>query len=270
MDADLTKGPSNESRAYFERVGLDRFRPTRFVGGAWNPAEQHVAPAMGLLAHVIELDRDRRGRADLRLTRATYEILGTIPIEICEVSVDVVRPGRTIELVEARLVHGGRLALIMRAWLLQPHETAPLATGGDMGIEPIAEMERWDPATIWDGEFVRTLDVRRHQIAPGRASCWVRSTIELVAGETVSPVARCLGLVDFANGLAPIADPRDAAFPNVDLTAHLFQEPRGEWVGLDTTVHVSPSGTGLTESRLYDAQGQVGTLAQALTVRPRN
>ncbi len=31
-------------------------------------------------------------------------------------------------------------------------------------------------------------------------------------------------------------DPRTVAFPNVDLTAHLFVAPRGEWLGFDTTV----------------------------------
>ncbi|MFN7242916.1 MAG: thioesterase family protein, partial [Dietzia cercidiphylli] len=56
--------------------------------------------------------------------------------------------------------------------------------------------------------------------------------------------------------------------PNIDLTAHLFREPRGEWVGFDTRVSFGPGGLGLTSSTLHDESGPIGTLAQTLTVRP--
>ncbi len=46
--------------AYFERTGSNSFRATEHVGGAWNIEEQHIAPAFGLLAHVVECDRDAR------------------------------------------------------------------------------------------------------------------------------------------------------------------------------------------------------------------
>jgi hypothetical protein len=64
------------------------------------------------------------------------------------------------------------------------------------------------------------------------------------------------------------ADPRTVAFPNVDLTAHLFAEPRGEWVGFDTTVSFGREGHGLTSSVIHDVHGPIGTLSQILTIRP--
>jgi hypothetical protein len=63
-------------------------------------------------------------------------------------------------------------------------------------------------------------------------------------------------------------DPRSVAFPNVDLTAHLFREPRGGWLGFDTTVSFGADGLGLTSSVVHDEVGPVGTSAQLLTVRP--
>ncbi len=33
--------------SYFERLGPTSFRATEHVGGAWNEAEQHIAPALG-------------------------------------------------------------------------------------------------------------------------------------------------------------------------------------------------------------------------------
>ena len=63
-------------------------------------------------------------------------------------------------------------------------------------------------------------------------------------------------------------DPREVAFPNLDLTAHVFAEPVGEWIGFDTTVSIGPGGIGLTHSIIHDETGPVGVLCQILTVRP--
>jgi hypothetical protein len=65
------------------------------------------------------------------------------------------------------------------------------------------------------------------------------------------------------------ASPEEIAFPNVDLTAHLFRAPCGDWIGFDTTVSFGPGGLGLTSSVLHDMQGPIGTLSQILTVRAR-
>ena len=73
---------------------------------------------------------------------------------------------------------------------------------------------------------------------------------------------------DLSNGMAVRADPRTVAFPNLDLTAHLFRVPEGEWLGFDTPVSFGQQGLGLTSTVLHDARGPIGTLAQALTVRP--
>ncbi len=65
------------------------------------------------------------------------------------------------------------------------------------------------------------------------------------------------------------ADPAEVHYPNVDLTAHLLREPVGEWLGVDVSITFGDNGIGVTESRLHDARGPLGTLAQCLTVRPR-
>lgn len=77
-----------------------------------------------------------------------------------------------------------------------------------------------------------------------------------------------MGLVDVANGIAPLVSPKEVAFPNLDLTAHFFREPAGEWLGLQTSVSIGPEGMGLTQTILHDRQGPIGALSQLLTVRP--
>lgn len=253
---------------YFKRLDTHRFLATDEVSGAWDTEQQHIAPALGLLAHAVELDRDRRRDDGLRLGRLSYDILGTVPVDAFEVAVRVVRPGRTIELVEASLRHGERDIVLLRAWLMQARDSKRVAGTPLSRMPSPTDLTAWDPTSLWPGGFIATAEVRRDQQEPGRARFWVRSRTTLLDDEPVSDLASFTGLLDIANGMTVRAAPSDVAFPNVDLTAHFFVEPQGEWVGFDTSVSFGGNGLGLTSSVIHDQQGPVGTLAQILTVRP--
>lgn len=255
--------------AYFERLDASTFRASPLVAGAWSVHEQHVAPPMGLLAHELVRDRDARGRSDLVVGRLSYDILGTLPLEPVTTRVEVLRPGRTVELVETVLSHAGRPALRLRAWLQRPGDTTAVAGSPLPSAPGPDELEPWDPSSVWPGAFIGTVEVRRAQVAPGRAVSWLRTPVPLVAGEEVGPLARTAGLLDVANGMTVRAAPADVAFPNLDLTAHLLREPAGGWVGFDTSVTFGDAGVGVTSSVLHDGRGLLGALAQGLTVRPR-
>jgi hypothetical protein len=256
--------------AYFERLGAHTFRATEHTGGAWDLETQHIAPALGLLAHAVERDRDVRRSDGLVLARLSYDILGTVPIAEVDIDVEVLRPGRTIELVEAVLAHAGRPVVRLRAWLLAPRDTSAIAGAGHTRLPSPGELEPWDPTTVWRGGFIATADVRRRQVEPGRALIWVRTTQPILDGEEVSRSAAVAGLLDIANGMTVRSAPEEVAFPNVDLTAHLVRPPADGWLGLDTTVTFGADGIGLTTSVIHDEQGPIGTSSQCLTVRPSN
>ncbi len=255
--------------AFFERIDATRFAATEHVSGAWAIDEQHVAPVLGLLAHVVETDRDSRRDDGPVIGRLSYDILGTLPVEEVSTRVRVLRAGRTIELVEARAAHGGRDAVALRAWLMAERDTATLRGTAFPSIPGPEEMARIDPGQRWPGGFISSVDVRRCRLEPGRAAFWVRSQQPLLEGEPVGPLAHFTRLLDIANGMAVRADPHLVHFPNLDLTAHFFAQPAGEWVGFDTTVSFGSAGIGLTSSVLHDSAGPVGTLNQILTIRPR-
>jgi hypothetical protein len=247
--------------AYFRRVSETSFLPSTHVGGAWDATQQHVAPALGLMVHEVE-----RLGLPLMVSRLSFDILGVLPLDEVTVSTSVVRPGRTISLVEATLSHAGRPAVLLRAWLLAP---SPTDAGTDLApLPPPSSMPPWDPTTVWPGGFIASASVRRELLAPGRGRYWVRTDTPLLEDEPVSPLATAAGLLDIANGMVVRASPTDVAYPNVDLTAHLVRTPRPGWLGFDTTVSFGPSGLGLTSSVLHDEHGPLGTLAQTLTVRP--
>lgn len=252
---------------YFVRLDERRFAPTEHVGGAWTTDEQHVAPALGLLAHAVERHRDARRDDGLPLTRLSYDILGVLAMSEVEVDVRVTRPGRTIELVEATMTQHGRAAVVLRAWLVARGDTAGLAGTDLPPLDPPDAVPPWDPTSVWPGGFIAAAEVRRAAVAPGRGAFWVRSGVALL-DEPVSPTAHAVRLLDITNGTNVRADPTAVRFPNLDLTAHLFRDPEPGWLGFDSTVSFGPAGHGLTSSVVHDEAGPLGTVAQTLTVRP--
>ncbi|BBF71962.1 thioesterase [Sphingomonas bisphenolicum] len=259
----------NGAQAYFLRMDDGCFMPTAHVGGAWNVSEQHVAPAIGLLVHAVEADHAARRADRLQIARLSYDIWGVIPMDAFEIAIVVLRPGRTIELVEARLSHGGRTAIVLHAWLTQAYDSTALAAVNFPSLPPPDAMPAGNPKALWDGGFIASVQARREEEGQGRARCWVRSPFALLEGEAVSPAARMMGLADIANGLAPLASPKDVAFPNLDLTAHFFRQPTGDWLGIDLSVSAGASGIGVTHSILHDDCGAFGTSCQSLTIRPK-
>jgi len=256
--------------SYFERLDDHRYRPTVHTGGAWGAEELHFSPLGGLIVHAIEQHLVGRPDARLVLSRISFDILGRLAADVCEVRVETVRPGRTIELVEATLLIGGQPVIRARAWLLTTLDTAAVA-GGEAGpLTPPGALTPWPMASVWPGGFIASLDVRPvTPPQPGRATAWLASRIDLVGGETMSELASFVTLVDTANGIAARQHPSEWMFPNVDLTIHLHRQPEGRWVGLDTTVVFGPTGQGVTSTVLHDLSGPVGHAQQMLTVRPQ-
>ena len=222
--------------SYFVRTGTRSFRPTEHCSGAWNTEEIHIAPVFGLLAHELELNRIARGRDGMRIARISFDILGVLPLEEYRTAVTVVRPGKSVELVEAVLSHADRPAVRARAWLLDVEDTAAIAGTPEPALPAPDELEPWDPTTVWAGGMLASIQVRRESVEPGHARYWLRTDHALLDGEEVSPLARAVGVLDIANGMAVRAAPEAVAYPNLDLTVHLHRDPQPGWLGFDTRV----------------------------------
>ena len=123
------------------------------------------------------------------ISRLTYEILGTVPMDPVAVDVQVVRPGRTIELVEATYGLADRVGVRLRAWLQQPRDTTELEA---VGLDPIpgpTDMPQWDPTSVWQGGYLASAEVRRDSVGPGRARYWVRTDVsDAASGDLVARV----------------------------------------------------------------------------------
>lgn len=254
-------------RAYFERLDAGTYRATPETGGGWDPEELHFSPLGGLLVHAIRAHASAHGTPGLQLSRVSFDILGRLAIGDYAIQVEISRPGRTIELIRATAAVAGRTVVEARAWMLIASETRAVAGGEPPALPRPATVAPWRMTQHWPGGFVASLDIRAvEQREVGRATAWVTTPVELLAGEP-DPVASFVALIDIANGIAPRQKPTEWLFPNVDLTLHLHREPEYSWVGLDTTVVFGPSGLGVTSTVLHDERGPVGVANQAVTVR---
>lgn len=252
---------------YYQDLGEGAFRSTIHAQGAWNVHEQHMAPASGLLADRLERHEPRE---DMRMARISYEILGLIPGGGFRIDTTTLRPGRTIELVQAELVAGGRTAIRATGWRMLTSDTGEVAAVEDAAIAGPDECKPYDGSAVWPGGYIRSLEMRVAEgHRPGAGKVWLRTEHPLTDRADSGDFARLIGMVDTANGIAARVPPgKDSyAFPNLDLQVHMYRRPEGEWLGLDNAVSFGRDGIGLTSTVLHDRQGPFGRAEQILTLR---
>jgi hypothetical protein len=262
----------------------DGYLATELTRGPWDPDSQHAGPPAALIARAIE---GLPSEVPRRVGRVTYDILRPVPIGRLRVEASVVRPGRSVEMVEATLRSEREELVRARAWRLRVSELdldgeidwdddgsgAVLRRGEvppgptraaafDVDFFPTGQRVGYHTAVEYRfvaGEFAR----------PGPATAWLRMAYPLVAGEEPTPLQRVAVAADSGNGISGPLDFRRFLFINVDLSIHLGRAPVGDWVCLDSTTIPDRSGMAITDTALYDERGPLGRAAQTLLVAER-
>jgi hypothetical protein len=257
--------------AFYEIAG-DGFVATELTRGPWDPGAQHAGPPSALLGRAIERVDGGEG---FQVARVTFEILNPVPIGPVRVEAEVVRPGRSVQMIEASLSNGDGELMRARAWRIRTSQieipddvvsTPEPPPGPDRGDEPeffsTGQSVGYHTAMEWrsvGGGFLE----------PGPATVWMRMGCQLVAAEEPTPLQRTLVAADVGNGISAVLDWRRYLFINVDLSVHLERMPEGEWVCVDAVTLPQPNGIGTAESVLSDERGRIGRAAQALLIAER-
>lgn len=254
---------------FFEPAGPGSFIATRATAGPWSPEAQHGGPPSALAAR--ELERHEPDD-NMRLARVAIDILRPVPVGLLTARTRTLRPGKRVALLETVLESDGRPVLVARGWRIAKLLDAPVVTrAGALPEIPAAEKTPRFPGANVDG-YLTHIEWRFEAgnfDEPGPGTTWARSRIPLLPGEDVSPMSRTLLLADSGSGISMALDPRIYIFINVDLTVILHRDPAGDWLLLDAATTMDGTGTGLAETRLADAAGDVGTGVQTLLVSPR-
>lgn len=259
--------------AFFEPDG-ERYLATELTRGPWDHDLQHAGPPTALLGRALERCEPR---PDSQIARVTFEILRPIPIAALATRARVVRPGRSVELLEGELLdEEGRELVRARAWRLRT-ETMELtpAPAEAPAAPPGPEHGRAAPffstgASVGYHTAIEWSFVSGGFRELGPAVVWMRPRAALVAGEAPSPLGRVLVAADSGNGVSAALDFTRHRFVNVDLSVHLHRLPAGEWVCLDARTTPQPSGVGLAETALWDESGPLGRALQVLLIERRS
>ncbi|GGF42482.1 thioesterase family protein [Williamsia phyllosphaerae] len=252
--------------------GYEHFAPATATESVWTDTIQHGGPPSALLMRALESVDHAPG---LSMSRVTIDILGAIGLSENRTRAITIRPGRQISQIQAELDVLGpdgryRTAARATAWLLATSDTAELAGESISPPTPAdggggGELPDWT-STGWAGSgFIASVDFERSDPAAGRPGLtWLRPRIDIVEGETASPLSRFCCVVDIANGLGSTLSPREWTWMNTDTTIHLHRVPTGDWFGVDAELTVGASGFGYTAADLFDESGPVGRSSQTV------
>lgn len=265
------------AESIFTRQG-DRFVPSAYARGPWDPGALHG----GAVAALIVAELERRFPAEgMQTGRLSFQLLRPVPAKPLTLTTAIVRKGRRVQELGAELFDEETLVCRAKALRVQPVSPEIPARGGENG-------DHRAPADAMPGpdagdavrfalddpsrpSFATAMDMRwltePFALGPGRV--WMRMRLPLLPDQPAGPLALLAAVCDFGNGVSSELRFDQYLFINADLTLHLQRAPRGEWAGIDARMLLAPQGAGLAESLAYDAHGAVGRAFQTLVVEPR-
>ena len=246
--------------------GAERFVPTAYARGPWDPNAQHGGAPAALLARAIE--GHDPGPA-MHVARLTIELLRPVPLSPISVRTRTIRPGKKVQLVEAsvfsdetEVARGTGLRLREKPLEVPPSDAVAERLAGREGLA-LMPFDR-----ISDTSFADTMEIVAVVGDPGLSgpgTAWFRLRVPIVAGEPISPLQRVAAAADFGNGISSVVDWEQGwRFINPDLTVYVHRYPVGEWVALEATTHPGSVGVGIAEAALYDDDGRIGRSVQSL------
>lgn len=262
-------GASPVTASLFMPLGDGRWQATEHTAGPWDPRSQHGGPPSALLAREIERCQPRD---DVLVARLTVEILGAIPVGDLEVAARVIRDGRSVQLVEATMMYGGRAVARASAWRVRRTEGAVIPSRHRSPAPLPSPSAEWHASGVWRCGYLAALEWR--PVAggfdqPGPGTVWSRLRYPVVPGEEPTGLQRVMVVADCGNGLSSELEIERWLFINPELSVHLHRPPIGEWICLDAETTVSDGGVGLATSLISDADGPVAVGAQSLLVAAR-
>ena len=157
-------------------------------------------------------------------------------------------------------------------WRLKTIDTAEIVHAPAPPLRPLSETHSRGLTDRWDRNYVHSLDWRwlTHRGTADPGESWIKPTVDLVKGETMTQLERLFAVADDANGIGTQLDIGKWTFMNTDLVVHVHRVPEGEWIGIRAETNYGPDGIGATLGTLFDERGAVAAIQQSVLVRPRH
>jgi Thioesterase-like superfamily len=253
--------------ALYEPDG-DRFVPTIYCQGPWDPNAQFGGSPNALLATLV----DRApSLVPMQIARLTTDLLRPVPMQPLTADVQVVREGKRIQVVAASLLADG--TEVVRSSALRLRRT-------DLGVDDLPDGRAANPLPT---EPQPTDDEPYADDPHGSRRAmeylfeetggyyhdpnWFRLRVDVLAGERPIPVARLAYAADTASG-AGQRRRVPVRWINADVALNVVREPDGEWLSLDGRGWIASTGMGQVQATLSDTAGVAATVSMVRLVDP--
>ncbi len=254
--------PKADPNDHLIEVDDDMVIPTHLCGGPWDAGAQHGSAVAATLARAVE---SVETRVPMRPARFTVDLLSRVPLTPMRQEVEVVKMGRQIAVVDARLFSDDRIVARASALLIRDGAELDFPAAAKVPAEvPIPPTEPMPappgPAFSFPGfwnamDYVRS----RGEMAGGApASAWLRLRCRVAAGEDPTPFQRLAVASDMGSGIAGFLPFDRFRTINADISLHILRLPRSDWIGLDGETRVETDGIGQSTAQLFDEHGLVG------------
>lgn len=236
---------------------------TPLIEGPWNPRHANGSSALALLCHCLGTVPTL---TEMSLARFTVDLMRPVPVGApLTVSTRVAREGKKLQIVELALIHDGVECVLATALRLREAELA-----GSQGQLPLGSTDHQPTARITSpdssiklrdlrpdarGALLAT-DIRRATRDDGAFATWVNITIDIVAGEPITPTERLGFCADFVSLIGVGKQGDDLSMINPDVTTHILRQPVGEWIAITGDTRFDHlTGRGVSVGELSDERG---------------
>ncbi|HWB88608.1 MAG TPA: thioesterase family protein [Acidimicrobiia bacterium] len=252
----------------------DTYLSTALANAGWYDEGQHGGAFAALVAGHVE--RHVPTLADMQVSRLTVELFRVVPLVPLRIETEVVREGKRIQNVEARIYDPDELLLSvctvqrLRIADLPVPEDALTESSGLPGPEAIDARvgDAWGVGaggkTMFHRHAMEVREIFGGFGSKGPGAVWMRLTKPIVAGWEITPLQRVVATADFCNGISRALDYDRWVFMNPDLTVHVSRYPEGAWIALSAESSYGNQGRGVATGTLWDETGWVGRSTQTL------
>jgi hypothetical protein len=244
------------------------YRPTLWARGPWSSELLHGGPPALLLARALE---DMRDDPDLLISRLTVDLMRPVRMAPLHTSVQRIREGRRIRLLDAFLHDGDQVVARATSLMLKRNAVAPAVP-----ITPLpARLKTWQELETSipergpnmaddsdDRRFHLQVDMRFvPRTAPDQAfAAWLHVPFGLLPDQGLTPFQHTVAAADYVSPIGGMANPGRRGFINADFTLNLSRDPVGEWVCLESIGRPDHAGIATSAVNLYDEAGLLGSV----------
>ncbi|HJN37218.1 MAG TPA: thioesterase family protein [Gammaproteobacteria bacterium] len=241
----------------------------------WYPDVLHGGAVAGFISHFCTSYPTSK---PMRLARVTVDLFKPVIRNHLEVSVEVLRNSKNLQVLEAKLLRKG--SLVAKASVLKIRENASIGLACHDSSDkldfpdPVNVFKLTNPSMNEIRNFAKdAVEINRVEGMPfdedGPGSLWIRPKLNLIEGESMHPGISAIVAADFGNAISSVFPLDSHIYINADLGVEFYRMPRGEWIGVESITHNTQDGVGLVQTKLYDREGLIGGAHQCLVMDTR-